>query len=170
MKKEKTPTQHKGRRVPLHLAEKIEMELQKLIDDNQNICLEKCPDNLFISLVVITVKKEKTLKMALDSKELNKAIHKNKYQVQSIDHITDSLGMHISANKLNEGPCWLSKIDLNYAYSQIILDESISEHYNFNILGGKSTGTYRFINGVYGLTDMPATFQKTIDKTLEGCK
>ena len=28
------------------------------------------------------------------------------------------------------------------------------------------TGTYRFINGFYGLTDMPATFHKTIDKTL----
>ena len=24
------------------------------------------------------------------------------------------------------------------------------------------------MNGFYGLTDMPATFQKTIDKTLEG--
>ena len=61
--------------------------------------------------------------------------------MQSIDHLTDSPAMHISANKLNEGPWWFSKIDLKYEYSQIPLDESISEHCNFNILGGKATGT-----------------------------
>ena len=55
-------------------------------------------------------------------------------------------------------------------YSQIPLGDSIAEHCNFNIFGEKATGTYRFINGFYGLTDMPATFQKTIDKTLHGCK
>ena len=27
-------------------------------------------------------------------------------------------------------------------------------------------GTYRFINGFYGLTAMPVNFQRTIDKTL----
>ena len=57
---------------------------------------------------------------------------------------------------------------MKYAYSQIPLDASIAKHCNFSILGGKATGTYRFLNGFYGLTDMPATFQKTIDKTLEG--
>ena len=78
--------------------------------------------------------------------------------------------MKITSKKNKEGPWWFSKIDLNYAYSQIPLDDSIAEHCNFNILAGKATGTYRFINGLYGLTDMQATFQKTIDKTLEGCK
>ena len=68
MKKEKTPTQHKGRRVPLHLIEKVEHELQKLIEDNQFIRLEKCSDDLFISPVVTTVKKDKSIKIALDLK------------------------------------------------------------------------------------------------------
>ena len=104
LKKEKTPTQHKGRRVPLHLVEKVENELQKLMDDNQIIRLEKCRNDLYISPVVITLKNVKTIKIALDSKELNKAIHKNKNQMQSIDHLTNSLAMHISSNKLNEGP------------------------------------------------------------------
>ena len=63
---------------------------------------------------------------------------------------------------------WLSKTDLKYAYRQIPLDKSKARHRNFSVLGGRATGTYRFINGFYGLTDMLATFQKTIDKTLEG--
>ena len=57
LKKEKTPTQHKGRRVPLYLVEKVENELQKLIEDNQIIRLEKCPDDPFNSPVIVTVKK-----------------------------------------------------------------------------------------------------------------
>ena len=88
--------------------------------------------------------------------------------MQSIDHLTDSHAMQISSNKNKEKPWWFSKIVLKYAYSQIPLDESIAEHCNFNILGGKATGTHGFINGFYGLTDMPTTLQKTIDKTLDG--
>ena len=60
------------------------------------------PQWLFISPVVITVKKDKSVKIALDSKEKNRAIHKNKYQMQSIDHLTESLALHISNNKHNE--------------------------------------------------------------------
>ena len=90
--------------------------------------------------------------------------------MQIIDTLNDSLSMHISSNKSKEEPWWFSKIDLQYAYSQIPLDETIAEHCNSNILGGKATGTYKVVNGFCSLTDMPATFRKTIDKTLEGCK
>ena len=150
----------------MHLLEKVENELKKLIDDKQIIKLEKCLDELFICPVVITVKKDKSVKIALDSKKLNDAIHKNKYQMQSIDHLMDSVAVYISERKNKQGKYFFSKIDLKYAYSQIPLDKNIKKHCKFNNLGGKATGTYRFINGFYGLTDMPATFQKTINKTL----
>ena len=129
--------------------------------------MEKCPDDLFISPVVITVKKDKSVKIALDSKKPNDALHKNKYQMQSIDHLVDSVALCISERRNIPGHYLFSKIDLKYAYSQIALDENIQKHCNFNILGGRATGTYRFINSFYGLADMPATFQKTIDKTLQ---
>ena len=88
--------------------------------------------------------------------------------MQSIDHLIDAVALQFSERKASPGMYWFSKIDLKHAYSQIPLDESIAKHCNFNILGGRATGTYRFINGFYGLTDMPSTFQKTIEKTLEG--
>ena len=65
-----TPTQHKCRRVPLHLLERVEQELEKLIEDKQITRLEKCSDEYFISPVVITVKKDKSIKIALDSKKI----------------------------------------------------------------------------------------------------
>ena len=89
----------------------MENELQKLIDDKQIIKLEKCSDKLFISPVVITVKKDKSVKIALDSKKLSDAIHKNKYQMQSIDHLMDSIALYKSKKKTNEEEYFFSKFD-----------------------------------------------------------
>ena len=167
LKQDISPYQHKGRRVPLHLTDKVDKEIQHLFDTNQIIKLDKCSDQVFISPVVTTVKHDQSIKLALDSKLLNDAIDKNKYQMQSIDNLMDSVAKYISDNKNEQGNFLFPKIDLKYAYSQIPLHPEIRKHCNFNILGGKSTGTYQFINGFYGLSDMPATFQKTLDKTLE---
>ena len=109
------PTQHKGRRVPLHLLERVEQELEKLIEDKQIMRLEKCSDEYFISRVEITVKKDKSVKIALDSKELNDALHKNKYQMQSIDHLIDAVANYISERSTEQGTFYFSKIDLKYA-------------------------------------------------------
>ena len=78
--------------------------------------------------------------------------------MESFNHLIDELANYISERKQNPGQFYCSTIDLNYAYSQIPLDPNIQKHCNFSLLGGKGTGTYRFINGFYGLTDMPATF------------
>ena len=56
------PTQHKGRQIPLHLVDKVEKELKKLIDDKQTIKIEKCSDEYFICPVVITVKSDNSIK------------------------------------------------------------------------------------------------------------
>ena len=88
--------------------------------------------------------------------------------MQSIDQLVDVVAVYITQKKGSSGRIWFSKIDLKYAYRQIPLDNSIAKHCNFSILGGRATGTYRFLIGFYGLTDMPATFQKTTDKTIGG--
>ena len=62
-----------------------------------------------------------------------------------------------------------STMDLRYAYSQIPLDKKTKEQCNFSFIGGHATGTYQFQTGFYGLTDMPAEFQKAIDLTLTNC-
>ena len=59
-------------------------------------------------------------------------------------------------------------LDLQYAYSQLNLHSDTAHHCNFNLISGDMTGTYRFKTGLYGLTDMPAEFQKAIGCTLAG--
>ena len=74
-----TPVHQKGRRVPLHLEKQVEEELKNLQNSGHITRLEKCSDEFFISPIVITVKKDKSIKLAMDSKTISKAIHKNKY-------------------------------------------------------------------------------------------
>ena len=162
-----TPLHQKGRRVPFNFLDKVSDELKKLSEQGHIEKLEECSDKNFISPIVITVKKDKSVKLALGSKVLNKAIHKNKYQMLKIDSFLDSISQHI--NDSNQGDnVYFSTIDLKYACSQLNLHPDTARHCNFNIICGYATGTYRFKTGFYGLADMPAEFQKATDYTLVG--
>ena len=129
--------------------------------------LTSCSDKNFISPIVITAKKDKTVKLALDSKILNKSIDKNEYQMLNIDNLIDTIQQTLNTNASQE-TAYFSILDLKYAYSQLKLDPENSRHCNFNIVSGEGTGTYLFITGFYGLTDKPAEFQKAMDLTLVG--
>ena len=63
---------------------------------------------------------------------------------------------------------YFTTLDLKYAYSQLNLHSDTAHHCNFNLVSGDMTGTYRFKTGFYGLTDVPAEFQKATDCTLTG--
>ena len=65
---------------------------------------------------------------------------------------------------------YFSVLDLKYAYSQLKLTAETAKQCNFNIIGGQATGTYRYLTGFYGLADMPAEFQKAMDRTLNHAK
>ena len=164
-----TPTHQKGRRVPINLQPLVNIELKKLIDEKHIINLNSCSDKNFISPIVIQVKRDKTVKLALDSKILNKSIHKNKYQMPNIDNLIDTIQQNLNTSASQE-KAYYSTLDLKYAYSQLKLDPEMAGHCNFNIISGERTGTYRFITGFYGLTDMPAAFQKVMDYTFVGLK
>ena len=103
------PYQHKGRRVPLHLTDKVDKEIQHLVDTNQIIKQEKCSDQVFISPVVITVKHDQSIKLAPDSKLLNDVIDKNKYQMQSIDNLRTQLPKTSLTTKTNKATSYSQK-------------------------------------------------------------
>ena len=116
---------------------------------------------------MVTVKKNQSIKLALDSKILNKAIHKCKYQMPNIDTLIGFISQQITAPAPQETTCF-SLLDLKCACSQSNLEFNRAKNCNFNIISGDMTGTYRFQTGFYGLTDMPAEFQKAMDYTLIG--
>ena len=111
--------------------------------------------------------KNQSVKLALDSKKINKYIHKNKYQMPNIDPLLGNIAQVVKSDKSNK--TFFSNLDLRYAYSQIPLDEATRELCNFSLIGGNATGTYQFQTGFYGCTDMTTEFQKAADLTLFNC-
>ena len=160
------PIQEKGRRVPVHIQDKVGLEIQKLIQEGHVVKLNKCTSVLFISPIVITAKKDGSVKLAMDAKPMNDQNHKNQYQMPNLLEPLDSAAQIITSDKI--GDVWFTSLDLKYAFSQIPLSDEVSRHCNFNIVCGEQTGTYRFKTGFYGLTDMPKEFQKAMDNTLQG--
>ena len=78
--------------------------------------------------------------------------------------LLDGVSQIVTAN--TNGTLYFSVLDLKYAYSQLKLTAETAKQCNFNIIGGQATGTYRFFTGFYRLADMPAEFQKAMDRTL----
>ena len=164
LKKDIKPIQQKGRPVPIHFQKNVREELEKLIKSGHIQEADETTENCFISPAVITIKKDKSVKIALDSRKLNEACIKRKAAMPNMEELISK----ISAKITNiEGEIWMSKIDLDYAYGQARLSKEAAKHCVFSIIGGDFTGHYRFKKGFYGLSDIPTVFQEHIDSVLE---
>ena len=85
----------------------------------------------------------------------------------NVDELIDGVSQIITATA---DALFFTVLVLKYVYSQIRLTADTAKQCNFNIVGGQATGTYRFLTGFYGLADMPAEFQKAMDRTLNNSK
>ena len=89
-------THQKGRKVPIHLQPKVKIELAKFLNEGHIEKLTNCSDQFFISPIVTTVKNDQSITIALDSKILNKAIHKKMYKVPNIDSLIQTISQTLS--------------------------------------------------------------------------
>ena len=161
------PIQEKGRQVPVHILNRVEKEIEKLMASYHIEKLEKCTNDFFIAPIVITAKKDGSIKLALDAKPINGQIFKNKYQMPVVEELMDSIGQIITDPEHCTEELWFTSLDLNYAYSQLPLSkEKKSKHCNFSIVGGRLPVLTSCLTGFYGLTDRPTEFQKSMDSTL----
>ena len=91
------PIQTKCRIVPLHLLDSVKVELNRMKKEGQSVKLSKCDEDCFISPIVIKRKKDGSIKLALDSKLLNKQIFKNKHQMPNIHELIDNIALQLSS-------------------------------------------------------------------------
>ena len=157
--------QQKGRPIPIHLQPAVGKEIEKL---TKNGHIERATDsdkNFFFSPAVITFNKDKTIKIALDSRKLNEITVKRKAQMPNMEELISRISRKIADREADE--IWISKFDLDYAYGQLPLSKNARDLCIFAVTGGNFTGYYSFLKGFYGLADIPTIFQGKIDQTLE---
>ena len=160
LKNEAKISQQKGRRIPIQLQKSEDSKRNRFLKEGHIEKVNEMKDNVFIQPTKITVKKDRSVKIALDARALNEAIDKDKYQMPNLENLLDMIAGRLDSET---GVAWYSSLDMTCAYGQIPLHVQTAKHCNFQKIGGESTGTYQFTTGFYGLTVMPTEFQKVMD-------
>ena len=69
-------TQQKGRRIPIQLQEQVDQEIKNLLEQGHIEKVNNIKEDVFIQTVVITVKKDRSVNLALDARALNTSLQK----------------------------------------------------------------------------------------------
>ena len=155
----------KARPIPLHLQEDVGRELEKLIKTGHLEKVNNVDEDCFVSPVVITVKNDKSVKIALDYGKLNDSCIKRRPHMPNMEKLLNQISVEITRDRTLQ--LIISKIDLDYSYGRMKLSDDTSRHCVFAITGAQFSRYYRFEKGINGLADIPTIFQEKIDPTLE---
>ena len=96
LKKDTKPIQQKGRPVPIHFQKTAKKELEKLIESGHLEKGDNTMENCFVSPAVISIKKDKSVKIALDSRKLNEACVKRKAAMPNMEELISIISAEIT--------------------------------------------------------------------------
>ncbi|KAK8919358.1 hypothetical protein KSP39_PZI021140 [Platanthera zijinensis] len=136
------------RMAPKELAE-LKVQLQELIDKN----FIRPSSTPWGAPVLFVKKKEGTLRLCVDYRELNKLTVKNKYPLPRIEDLFDQL---VNARVF-------SKLDLRYGYHQL----RIKEEDIFKTAFSTRYGHFEFLVMPFGLTNAPAAFMDLMNRVFK---
>lgn len=145
LKKDSVPVSHAPRRVPDKLKMKLKLKLEHMVKTG---IIEKakghCP---WVNYLVTVEKKdvEKSLRVCLDPKELNKSMENEHSYIPTFDDI---------ASKLHDMR-YFSVLDLKDGYWHVKLSPKSREYCTF----ATPYGNYRFLRMPFGIKTGPSVFQ-----------
>ncbi|GJZ39508.1 putative nucleotidyltransferase, ribonuclease H [Tanacetum coccineum] len=136
----KTPYIH----APYEMQELMK-QLQELLDKG----FVRPSSSSWGALVLFVKKKDDSMRMCIDYREINKVTIKNRYPLPRIDDLFDQL----------QGTSFFSKIDLRFEYHQLKIREEDIPKTAFQT----RYGNYEFIVTPFGLTNVLAAFMDLIN-------
>ena len=156
--------QQKRRPIPIHTQDQVALELKRLIKHGYLERATEMTEDCFVSPAVITVKKDKLLKIALDSRKLNEVTIKRKTQMPNMEELISGKSRKISEGK--EGEILATKLDFDYAYGQIKLDENTKT----SVFHRNRRGLYwilSFLEKILRTGQYTNNFSRRVDTTIE---
>ena len=92
------PIQQKARPIPYHLQKDVKNELDRLIKSGHLERLETVEEDCFVSPVVVKVKKDKTVKIALDARKLNDSCVKKRPHMPNMEELLNQISARFTSN------------------------------------------------------------------------
>ena len=146
------PVQHAPRRVPVALRNKLRTELQRL--QEEGILVPVTEPTEWISSMVPVLKKDGSLRVCLDPKDLNLAILREHYQLPTIEDISSRLA----------GARLFTLLDVKQGFWHVKLDSDSSLLTTFNTPFGR----YRWARLPFGIASAPEVFQRLMHELIVG--
>lgn len=109
----------------------------------------------WVNSMVCTMKKDGSLCICLDPRDLNTAIKRSHHKTPTQEEITHKFA----------GSRYFSKLDAKNGYWSVKLDEASSFLTTFNT----PFGCYRYLRMPFGLVMSQDVFQQKMDQILENC-
>ena len=147
------PVIHAPRKCPIQLKEELQKALDKMVQDK--VIKRVTEPTEWVSSLAFSRKKDGSLRICLDPKDLNRAIKRCHHKTPTLEEITHKF----------TGAKHFSKLDAKNGYWSVKLDHESSLLTTFN----SPFGRYCFTRMPFGLVMSQDVFQQKMDAILDNC-
>jgi transposase InsO family protein len=143
------PFKQRTRRIPPGMFDDVRSHLQQLLSAG----VIRPSHSPWSSNVVLVKKKDGSLRMCIDYRQLNQNTVKDSYALPRIEEILDALG----------GNSYFTVLDMKSGYHQVEMDEQHKQRTAFTV---GPLGFFEYNRMPFGLVNAPATYQRLMEECL----
>jgi transposase InsO family protein len=145
------PFKQRYRRIPPGMLDEIRTHLQQLLAAG----VIRPSHSPWASNVVVARRKDGRLRLCIDYRQLNNRTIRDSYALPRIEELLDSLG----------GMKYFSVLDMKSGYYQVGIEEEHKQRTAFTV---GPLGFFEYNRMPFGLSNAPATYQRLMERCLEG--